>query len=110
MGRIKTSAENFAIYSGEVAQLHSCSLPSGRVRFDEWTAVLYFPDFCVCNLNFFSYLCTEIHNISNSISDENMAEKEVRTYHCNDCGNTIYRHEVFCSKCGKLLDRFDFED
>ena len=39
-----------------------------------------------------------------------MAEKEVRTYHCNDCGNTIYRHEVFCSKCGKLLDQFDFED
>ena len=76
----------------------------------KWTAVLYFPDFCVCNLNFFSYLCTEIHNITNSINDENMAEKEVRTYHCNDCGNTIYRHEVFCSKCGKLLDRFDFED
>ena len=33
-----------------------------------------------------------------------------RTYRCNDCGNTIYRHEVFCSKCGKLLDHFDFDD
>lgn len=37
-------------------------------------------------------------------------EKEEQTYHCNDCGNTIRRREVFCSKCGKLLDRFDFED
>lgn len=33
-----------------------------------------------------------------------------RTYRCNDCGNTIYKHEVFCSKCGKLLDKYDFED
>lgn len=32
------------------------------------------------------------------------------TYRCNDCGNTIYKHEVFCSKCGKLLDKYDFED
>lgn len=31
-------------------------------------------------------------------------------YHCNDCGNVIYRHEVFCSKCGKKLDHYDFED
>jgi|GEM_PF-3580779 len=37
-------------------------------------------------------------------------EKAIRTYHCNDCGNVIYRHEVFCSKCGKQLDHFDFED
>lgn len=37
-------------------------------------------------------------------------KKEQRTYHCNDCGNTIYRHEVFCSKCGKQLDRYDFEE
>lgn len=37
-------------------------------------------------------------------------EKTTRTYHCNDCGNTIYRHEVFCSKCGKKLDHYDFED
>ena len=35
---------------------------------------------------------------------------EVQTYRCNDCGNVIYKHEVFCSKCGKLLDRYDFED
>lgn len=33
-----------------------------------------------------------------------------RTYRCNDCGNIIYRHEVFCSKCGKQLDRYDFEE
>lgn len=36
-------------------------------------------------------------------------KKEEQTYHCNDCGNVIYKHEVFCSKCGKLLDRYDFE-
>ena len=35
---------------------------------------------------------------------------EEQVYHCNDCGNVIHRHEVFCSKCGKLLDRYDFED
>ena len=34
---------------------------------------------------------------------------EEQVYHCNDCGNVIYKHEVFCSKCGKLLDRYDFE-
>ncbi len=37
-------------------------------------------------------------------------QKAERTYRCNDCGGTIYKHEVFCSKCGKLLDRYDFED
>ncbi|MBR5052623.1 MAG: zinc-ribbon domain-containing protein [Bacteroidaceae bacterium] len=49
--------------------------------------------------------------------NENMENKEVapkqteeQTYRCNDCGNVIYKHEVFCSKCGKLLDRYDFED
>ncbi len=40
----------------------------------------------------------------------NDAPKGTRTYRCNDCGGTIYRHEVFCSKCGKLLDRYDFEE
>ena len=40
---------------------------------------------------------------------ENKDKKAEQTYHCNDCGNVIYRHEVFCSKCGKLLDRYDFE-
>ena len=33
-----------------------------------------------------------------------------QTYHCNDCGGTIYRHEVFCSHCGKKLDRYDFTE
>ena len=37
-------------------------------------------------------------------------QSEEQTYRCNDCGNVIYKHEVFCSKCGKLLDRYDFED
>ncbi|MBQ0022596.1 MAG: hypothetical protein KBT29_05095 [Prevotellaceae bacterium] len=37
-------------------------------------------------------------------------EKSVRTYRCNDCGGVIYRHEVFCSNCGKKLDNYDFED
>ena len=41
---------------------------------------------------------------------ENKEKKEERTYRCNDCGNIIYKHEVFCSKCGKTLDRYDFED
>lgn len=31
-------------------------------------------------------------------------------YHCNDCGGVIYKHEIFCSKCGKKLDHYDFED
>ena len=46
-------------------------------------------------------------------STENKEQKEEKqekqTYRCNDCGNVIYKHEVFCSKCGKLLDRYDFE-
>lgn len=41
---------------------------------------------------------------------ENNKKQEEQTYRCNDCGNTIYKHEVFCSKCGKLLDKYDFED
>jgi uncharacterized OB-fold protein len=41
---------------------------------------------------------------------ENHERQEERTYRCNDCGNVIHKHEIFCSKCGKLLDRYDFED
>lgn len=41
---------------------------------------------------------------------ENKEKREEQTYRCNDCGNIIYKHEVFCSKCGKLLDKYDFED
>lgn len=41
---------------------------------------------------------------------EPQEKKTERTYRCNDCGNTIYKHEVFCSQCGKLLDKYDFED
>lgn len=41
---------------------------------------------------------------------EDKKDREEQTYHCNDCGNTIYKHEVFCSRCGKLLDKYDFED
>ena len=37
-------------------------------------------------------------------------KKEERTYRCNDCGGAIYKHEDFCSKCGKLLEHYDFED
>ena len=40
----------------------------------------------------------------------NQDSKPRRVYHCNDCGGPIYRHEVFCSTCGKKLDHFDFED
>ena len=44
------------------------------------------------------------------MTDEKKPDKPKRIYRCNDCGGVIYRHEVFCSKCGKLLDHFDFED
>jgi len=37
-------------------------------------------------------------------------QREERVYHCNDCGGPIYRHQIFCDKCGKKLDHFDFED
>lgn len=37
-------------------------------------------------------------------------KKEERTYRCNDCGGAIKRHDVFCPKCGKKLDHYDFED
>lgn len=37
------------------------------------------------------------------------SDTEPRMFHCNDCGNIIYRYEVFCSKCGKKLDHYDFE-
>ena len=40
---------------------------------------------------------------------DNNGKRKEQTYRCNDCGNVIYRHEVFCSKCGKLLDKYDFE-
>lgn len=43
----------------------------------------------------------------NNQPSENSAS---RTYHCNDCGGVIYKHEIFCSKCGKKLDHYDFED
>ncbi len=33
-----------------------------------------------------------------------------RTYRCNDCGAEIKRHDVFCPKCGKKLDHYDFEN
>lgn len=41
---------------------------------------------------------------------ENKNNKEERTYRCNDCGATIRRHDVFCPKCGKKLDHYDFEE
>lgn len=37
-------------------------------------------------------------------------KKEERQFRCNDCGGEIHRHDVFCPKCGKKLDHFDFED
>lgn len=37
-------------------------------------------------------------------------QKEEQVYHCNDCGGVIHKHDVFCDKCGKKLDHFDFED
>ncbi|MBP1531675.1 MAG: zinc-ribbon domain-containing protein [Bacteroidaceae bacterium] len=43
--------------------------------------------------------------------NDNVKEnKEERTYHCTDCGSEIRRRDVFCSKCGKLLDKYDFEE
>ena len=46
----------------------------------------------------------------NTTEENNRKQAEEQVYHCNDCGNAIHRHEVFCSKCGKMLDRYDFED
>lgn len=40
----------------------------------------------------------------------NTPNKNAHVYHCNDCGGVIYKHEIFCSKCGKKLDHYDFED
>lgn len=37
-------------------------------------------------------------------------KKEEQVYRCNDCGGVIHKHDVFCDKCGKKLDHFDFED
>ena len=54
--------------------------------------------------NLTTYKC-----IMETNSSENKEKSMEQTYHCNDCGNVIYKHEVFCSKCGKLLDRYDFE-
>lgn len=42
--------------------------------------------------------------------EEKKEAQEKRVYHCNDCGGEIHKYEVFCSKCGKKLDHFDFED
>ena len=42
--------------------------------------------------------------------DPEPQKKEERVYHCNDCGGPIYKHQVFCDKCGKALDHSDFED
>lgn len=49
-------------------------------------------------------------NEANVCNEQKPEPKPVQTYHCNDCGGVIYRHEVFCSNCGKKLDNFDFED
>lgn len=57
-----------------------------------------------------SFLATIKTNPAETKEPENKEKNEEQTYRCNDCGNTIYRHEVFCSKCGKKLDRYDFED
>jgi hypothetical protein len=57
-----------------------------------------------------SFLGTiDMNPVETKVTDSKEKGEE-QTYRCNDCGNTIYRHEVFCSKCGKKLDRFDFED
>lgn len=32
-----------------------------------------------------------------------------QTYHCSQCGGEIHKHDVFCPKCGKKLDYYDFE-
>ena len=33
-----------------------------------------------------------------------------RKFRCNDCGSEIQRHDVFCPKCGKKLDYYDFQE
>ena len=59
------------------------------------------------------YICKQkpfLRYTMETTSNENKEKRNEQTYRCNDCGNVIYKHEVFCSKCGKLLDRYDFED
>ena len=29
-------------------------------------------------------------------------------YHCSECGEIIHKGDVFCPKCGKKLDYYDF--
>jgi len=42
--------------------------------------------------------------------EEKKEQPAKRTFRCNDCGAEIQRHDVFCPKCGKKLDHYDFED
>lgn len=61
---------------------------------------------------------TKATNLTTPKTNTTMEEKQQntpapsneRTYHCNDCGATIHKHEIFCPGCGKKLDHFDFED
>ena len=46
----------------------------------------------------------------NKDEEKKPATHTPHTYHCNDCGGVIHRHDVFCSKCGKKLDHYDFEE
>lgn len=55
-------------------------------------------------------MCENKLGEANAASNQKKEEKAVRVYHCNDCGGVIYRHEVFCSNCGKQLEHFDFEE
>lgn len=51
-----------------------------------------------------------MNEIVEYVDDVNEDKKCGQVYHCNDCGADIYKHMVFCDKCGKKLDHFDFED
>jgi uncharacterized OB-fold protein len=61
--------------------------------------------FCSLIRNFAAQTSKPMETKENEIPKK----QQEQTYRCNDCGNVIYKHEVFCSKCGKLLDRYDFE-
>ncbi len=69
----------------------------------------YNSSFLTLNSPFFCIFAEQKSYSMDTKDNENKEKQQEQTYHCNDCGNVIYKHEVFCSKCGKLLDRYDFE-
>ena len=53
----------------------------------------------------------ELRKINAKSTSQNTSKEIIPSpYHCNVCHNVVYKHDVFCSKCGKKLDYYDFKD